>query len=134
MAERGQIETLLNAVYAARARSDVAAIVELATPDIHFEIAGSAKTLVATQADGKERFGAALDELVKTFELIDYEIQNMTIDGSNVTVHWRPTFRSTVTGETAETEIVDVIRMEDARIASIVEFCDTALAARMMGK
>jgi ketosteroid isomerase-like protein len=37
-----------------------------------------------------------------------------------------------VTGETVETDICDLIEMEGDRIKSFLEFCDTALAARMM--
>ena len=40
--------------------------------------------------------------------------------------------RSTVTGQTVETDLFDLIEMEDGRIKSLVEFCDTAVAARMM--
>jgi ketosteroid isomerase-like protein len=40
--------------------------------------------------------------------------------------------RSSVTGQTVETDLFDLIEMEDGRIASFLEFCDTALAARLM--
>jgi ketosteroid isomerase-like protein len=96
-------------------------------------MAGSGETFAAAKAEGQAQFSIVLDTLFKTFELIDYQIQGMTIDGSNATVHWRGNFRSGVNGETAETEIIDLIRIHDGRILSVIEFCDTALASRLMG-
>ena len=37
-----------------------------------------------------------------------------------------------ITGQTVETDLFDLIEMEDGRIKSFYEFYDTALAARMM--
>ena len=55
-------------------------------------------------------------------------------EGDGATVQWRGKFRSSITGETAETDLVDVIRFKEGRISSFIEFCDTALAARLMGQ
>lgn len=133
MTEREKIQALLSDVYAARARNDVPAILKSCTPDVRYQMAGSGETFAAAKAEGQAEFSVVLDTLFKTFELIDYQIQGITVDGSNATVHWRGNFRSGVTGETAETEIVDVIRVHEGRIVSVIQFCDTALAHRMMG-
>ena len=47
-------------------------------------------------------------------------------------MHWRGKIRSTLTGEVVDTELVDLFELQDGRISSFVEFCDTALAARLM--
>jgi ketosteroid isomerase-like protein len=70
--------------------------------------------------------------MMKTFEVLDHQIVSMLIDGSKAAVQWRARLRSTITGETVETDLFDLIEMEDGRIRSFFEFCDTALAARMM--
>lgn len=56
----------------------------------------------------------------------------MLIDGSKAAVQWHARIRSTVTGETVDTDLFDLLEMDDGRISSFLEFCDTALAARMM--
>jgi ketosteroid isomerase-like protein len=49
-------------------------------------------------------------------------------------VHWRVKVRSSVTGETADTQLIDIVEVKDGRIVSFVEFCDTALASRLMSR
>ncbi|HEX2215691.1 MAG TPA: nuclear transport factor 2 family protein [Xanthobacteraceae bacterium] len=135
MSSRDEIERVLKDAYAARKRGDVDAILRVFSQDVRFQLAGSADVSpVAHRADGADQFRALLVNLVKTFELLDHKIISMMIDGDGATVHWRGKFRSSVTGETVETELVDVIKLKEGRIASFIEFCDTALAAHLMGQ
>ena len=71
-------------------------------------------------------FGALLSQIVKTFVISDFRIKSMQVDGDKVAVHWHAHMRSTINGEEADTEIVDLIELRDGRIASFLEFCDTA--------
>ena len=54
------------------------------------------------------------------------------IEGSKAAVHWRSKVRSSLTGETVVTELFDLVEFEDGRISSFLQFCDTALAHRLM--
>jgi ketosteroid isomerase-like protein len=56
----------------------------------------------------------------------------MLIDGNAAAVHWRAKFRSNINGQTVETDLFDLVELEDGRVTSFLEFCDTALAARLM--
>ena len=40
--------------------------------------------------------------------------------------------RATATGQEAETEFVDILRVENGKIVSFKQFVDTALASRMV--
>jgi ketosteroid isomerase-like protein len=71
--------------------------------------------------------------LITVFEWVDQTILTMVVEGSHAAVHWRGTIHSSATGETVDTELMDIFSIENGRIASLVEFCDTALAARLMG-
>ena len=73
-----------------------------------------------------------LDALSRIFAVLEHQIVSMLIDGSKAAVQWRAKMRSAITGETVETDLCDLIEMEDGRVKSFFEFCDTALAARMM--
>jgi ketosteroid isomerase-like protein len=71
--------------------------------------------------------------LTATFEWLDHQILTMIVDGSNAAVHWRARIRVMPSGEEVETELVDVLTIDAGKIRSMTEFCDTALAARLMG-
>jgi ketosteroid isomerase-like protein len=132
MTSREDIERTLRDVYAARQRGDLDAIANIFTPHAKFHMAGSNASPVAVRVEGAEQYRPLLAGMMKTFEVLDHQIVSMLIDGSKAAVQWRARLRSTITGETVETDLFDLIEMEDGRIRSFFEFCDTALAARMM--
>jgi ketosteroid isomerase-like protein len=132
MTSREDIERALRDVYAARQRGDLDAIGRIFAPHARFQMAGSNASPVAVRVEGAEQYRPLLAGMMKTFEVLDHQIMSMLIDGSKAAVQWRARLRSTITGETVETDLFDLIEMEDGRIRSFFEFCDTALAARMM--
>ena len=87
---------------------------------------------IAARAEGAEQYRPLLAGMIKTFEVLEHKIVAMLIDGPKAAVQWHAKMRSTVAGQTVETDLFDLIEMEDGRIKSFYEFCDTALAARMM--
>lgn len=133
MTDRAQIESLLKEAYAARKRGDVEAITQAFVPNPHFELAGARQTSpIAIRCTEGSQFRTLMAGMIRTFEFLDHEILAMIIEGDRAAVHWRSRMRSGVTGEEVVTELVDLITIENGKIASFVEFCDTALAARMM--
>jgi ketosteroid isomerase-like protein len=133
MTDRSQIEKLLKETYAARKRGDVEGVCASFADNPTFTMAGSQQASpIAVRCTDREGFRSMMAGLIETFEWLDHEILSMIIDGSKAAVHWRGRIRSTVTGDEVVTELVDVVTVENGRIASLTEFCDTALAARMM--
>jgi len=132
MSTREDIERTLRGAYAARQRGDLDAVARAFTPHARFQTAGSQASPIAALAEGTQQYRTLLAGMIKTFEMLDHKIVTILIDGSKVAVQWRAKIRSTVTGETVDTEALDLIEMEGDRIKSLLEFCDTALAARMM--
>ena len=133
MNDRRQIEDLLEKLYAARMRGDIETIGRLFAKDATFCMAGSATASpIAVSTLGHEEVLPLLKRMIDTFEHSDFEILSMLIDGHKVAVHWRSTVRHTGTNQVAETEIMDLIELADGRVKSFTEFCDTALAARLM--
>jgi ketosteroid isomerase-like protein len=134
MSNREDIDRLLRDAYDARRRGDIDALLRIFSDDVRFQLAGTPQaSAVAAKVSGREDFRSLLTGLVRTFELLDHKILSMTVEGDSATVHWRAKFRSSVTNEEIETELADVIKIKDGKISSFIEFCDTALAARMMG-
>jgi ketosteroid isomerase-like protein len=132
MTSREDIERTLRDAYAARQRGDLDALGRIFAPHARFQMAGSNASPVAARAEGAEQYRPLLAGMIKTFEVLEHKILAMLIDGSKAAVHWHARIRSTVTGQTVETDLFDLIEVEDGRIKSFYEFCDTALAARMM--
>jgi ketosteroid isomerase-like protein len=132
MSGREDMERTRRDAYAARQRGDLDALGRLFAPHARFQMAGSSASPIATLVEGAEQYRPLLAGMIKTFEVLDHKIVSMLIDGSKAAVQWRAKMRSSVTGETVDTDLFDLIEMEGGRITSFLEFCDTALAARMM--
>ena len=134
MTDRAEIERIIQAAYAARKAGDLEAIGRAFANNAQFRIAGSSSASpVSVKAEGVKSMQAVLKEMITVFEWVDQEILSMVIEGDKAAVHWRGTIRSTATGETVRTELFDLFEIDGGRISSFVEFCDTALAARLMG-
>jgi ketosteroid isomerase-like protein len=134
MTDRAEIERIIKAAYAGRKAGDLDAISKVFASDARFQVAGSSvASPAALKAEGAKAMQATLKEMITVFEWIDQEILSMVVEGNKAAVHWRGTIRSTATGETVRTELFDLFEIDGGRISSLIEFCDTALAARLMG-
>jgi len=134
MTERAEIERLVHEAYATRVRNDLEGVCRLFAPDAKFQMAGASHaSAVPLTSVGAAEYRLALAQMIKTFALSDHTILDLLIDGDKVAVHWRANVRSTLTGEAVVTDVVDLLEVKDGRIASFTEFCDTAMAARLLG-
>ena len=133
MTDRSQMEKLLADTYAARKRGDLDGVCACFADDPSFVMAGAREASpIAVQCTDGATFRTVMSGLIATFEWLDQQILAMVIDGPSAAVHWRGRIRSTITGEEVVTELVDVITVQDGRIQSLIEFADTALAAKLM--
>ena len=127
MAERSEIVRIVEAAYAARQKADMKRILDVFHEDACFCAVGS-----EAPAKGRAEHTPAIQQLIDAFQLLDYKIHCMVIEGDKAAVHWGGTFRSTATGKTAKTDLLDLIEVKDGRIASFHNYFDTAMAARLM--
>ena len=123
MPDRLEVERLLRGLYAARLGGDLEALCRPFANDARLDIAGTSySSPMAIRAAGLSEIRSWLALLVKTFQLSDQEILSMIIDGEAAAVHWRARIRSKITGATVLTELIDVVRVREGRIASYTEF------------
>ena len=123
MLNRIEVERLLQELYAARLAGDLDRLCRTFTEDARLEIAGvSYATPMAIKASGQAEIRTWLALLVKTFQLGEQEVLSTIIDGASAAVQWRCKVRSRITGASVATELVDVVRIRDGRIASYTEF------------
>jgi ketosteroid isomerase-like protein len=134
MNDRAAVEAMLREAYAARVRGDVEGTVRHFAEDAVFALAG-AKTAspVAMRCTDCEALRGAMAGLVQAFEFRDHQIVALIVEGDKAAVHTRVRVRATASGEEVTTEMVDLVTIRDGKIASFTEFCDTALAAKMLG-
>jgi ketosteroid isomerase-like protein len=132
MMDRATIEALVKDAYAARLRGDVEATVRYFTDDAVFALAGAKDASpVALRCTGCDALRGAMAGLVGAFAFRDHEIVSLVIEGAKAVAHVRVRVRATATGEEALTEMADFFTFENGKIKSFLEFCDTALAAKM---
>jgi ketosteroid isomerase-like protein len=127
------VHKLIHDVYAARRSGDVDKILSFFGDEPVFVMAGEpAASPVALSCESRTNLHATITQLVGAFEFLDQDIHTILVDGNRAAVHWRGRLRSTRTGEIAETELVDIVELRDGKIATFKQFCDTALAARLI--
>jgi uncharacterized protein len=130
-----EIEKAIRKLYAARVVGNVDAMVDAMAPDVHFGLAGNeTASPVAGRLRGTDQLRSQLTKLVGAFKFNAYEIVNVVVDGSNAAVHARANITSAITGQTVDMELADFIEFKDGSVNSFLQFCDTALAAKLATK
>ncbi|HTT85354.1 MAG TPA: nuclear transport factor 2 family protein [Rhizomicrobium sp.] len=132
MASRKAIEKLVRDVYAARKRGDYDAMAEMCAAGASLRLAGAAEHCAIA---GTTRGRAALREqfaALAQFAFANQKMLSLTVDGDHATVHWRASVTYKPTGKSAVTEFCDLWTVKNGKVASVIQFIDTALAGHMM--
>jgi ketosteroid isomerase-like protein len=121
--DRLEIDRLLRELYAARARGDLDGVCRTFLGDAEFRIAGSSHgSPIAITAVGVNEIRRWLALMIKSFQLTDYAIKSIIIDGARAAVHWRARVYSKITGTSVATELIDLVELREGLIASYTEF------------
>ncbi|MBV9557852.1 MAG: nuclear transport factor 2 family protein [Pseudolabrys sp.] len=114
-------------------RNDFDAIAGIFAPDMHYHMMGSPDGAgMVVQAASLSEFRPLTEQMMTTFQMSDLHIRNIVIEGEKAVVHWQVRIQSGSTGDAALTDLCDILEFKGDRIVSFVEFCDTALAGRLM--
>lgn len=133
MTDRQAIENLLEELYAARVRGDLETITRLFAANATFQVAGTDDASpMPTLVKGNAGITSLMQGIITNFEVSDFTILEMLIDGPSAAVRWQATFMYTKTGRMFATELADFITVADGKVASFIEFLDTALAAKVL--
>jgi ketosteroid isomerase-like protein len=132
---KAEIEANIRKFYSARVAGNVQEILDVMATDVHFVLAGNPEASpVARRLRGADKLHPHVTELVQAFKFNAYEIVSLVVEGPNAAVHARANVTSMVNGETVDTDLADFFTFEDGRIATFVQFCDTALAGKLATK
>jgi ketosteroid isomerase-like protein len=132
---RTEIEGIIRKLYAARVVGNVEEIMGAMAPDVDFALAGDpAASRVVGRCGGHEKLRAQLAKLVDGFKFNAYDIVTLVAEGSNAAVRARANITSAATGQTVDMDLGDFFTFKNGRVASFVQFCDTALADKLAPK
>jgi ketosteroid isomerase-like protein len=127
MTSRADIDQILDRAYAARKKHDVQGVFECFTSDGQFRQGGQDEARVDAVVSR-----AGLQGLFDAMELVESHEYRRVIEAPLAVVHWRGKFHARNTGETRETEVLDLVEVRDGKIASLTTFFDTALLQAML--
>ena len=119
--------SLIQSLYAAFGRGEIAKIIAALAPDVTWEVVGRSSDHPLL---GKRRGPAAVQEffdtLAKIQEPTDFSPQEFHVAGDKVFVfgHYGWKFRNT--GRTVETDWIHVFTVKDGKVVQFREFTDTA--------
>ena len=131
--DRAQIAAVIDKTYAARKAGDVEALVGLFRPDGVFRVAGAPEFFpVATSARGEAEIRNRVRAFVQTFQFLEFEPLDLIIEGDKAARRWRAKIRHVPSGEVREMEAGDIWTFKDGRVASLVQFIDTAMVADLV--
>jgi ketosteroid isomerase-like protein len=116
-------ERIIQQLHAARLGGDLAGMCRAFADDGRYEILGaSADKSIAIRAKNLAEFRPWLAMMVKVFRLSNYQLLSLTVEMPRAVAHWRVDIYSKVTGVTVPTELVDVVQVDEERIAAYTEF------------
>ncbi|MGH6824546.1 nuclear transport factor 2 family protein [Methyloceanibacter sp.] len=100
MTGRQAIEDLLEELYAARVRGDLETITRLFAPNATFQVAGTDDASpMPTLVKGNAGIRSLMQGMIANFEVSDFTINEMLIDGPSAAVRWQASFLYTKTGQ-----------------------------------
>lgn len=135
MSDRDAIEAVVRESYNRRRTGDVEAIMAMFGPDPRFRLAGDEILGELTaEVRGKEAFRAMIQQLVDNWDWADYKILSILIEGDSAVVHSTGTMRFVPTGQNYETETLDLLKIADGKIVEFLQFLDTHMLARALGR
>jgi ketosteroid isomerase-like protein len=134
MTDRSAIESLIKSLYAARVAGDIETLGAIFAEDASFQVAGSPEASpMATSTKGHAGIMALMQGMIDTFELSNFSILEMLIDGDKAAVRWQATVHHVGSGQTFSTELADFIEVSGHEIVSFIEFLDTAQGVEVLG-
>jgi ketosteroid isomerase-like protein len=132
---RDDVVALIESFYQARLANDVDRCVAHFAPDASIRIAGSHDASpIAASSSGPMALRRQTIELVGAWQWLSMRIESMTVEGDRVAVQFQLTTKFRPTGDVISSELLDLFTVRDGKVASMVEFLDTALVALLVAK
>jgi ketosteroid isomerase-like protein len=122
-------QEIVQELYAAFARGDVPALLELVSDDVDWCIAGTSDVPYAGARRGREGVVAFLESLAASVAFDHFEPRGFVAQGDIVVVTGLEQGRALATGKSFENEWAMVFRLTDGKVAGLKSYEDTAAVA-----
>jgi ketosteroid isomerase-like protein len=133
--DRDQAIGLIEAYYASRLANDVERCVAHFTDDARLRVAGSRDASpIAGSSSGAFALRRQAIELIGAWEWLAMRIESIMVEGDRVAVQFQLTTKFRPTGDLVNSELLDLFTLRKGKVASLVEFVDTALVALLVAK
>jgi ketosteroid isomerase-like protein len=123
----------IRSIYEARLRKDLDTVLAACHPDISMRIVGnpSASPFFGTRV-GRHGVRCLLEAIDGAFDILDFMIEDILVDGESVAVRCWLRLRTVDTGQVMEHDTFDHIRLSGGLILEYTHFLDTggAMAAQ----
>ena len=133
MSNRDQIEAVVRETYARRCAGDVDGLMAMFGPEPRFRLAGD-EILgdLTVEVRGRKDLRAILERLMDAWDWSDYRIDTVVVEGNRAVVHSKGTMFYVPKKQSFVTQTLDLMTIDDSKIADFLQFCDTHMAARAM--
>ncbi|THK34385.1 nuclear transport factor 2 family protein [Ensifer sp. MPMI2T] len=126
MTDRSELESMMHAIYQARADNDLDALMAHVHPACSFRIAGSDRLgPMAQKVEGEEAVRLNFKALMDAWDLSKVGTLALHIDGETVLAHRAGEVRFVPSDARFETEFIDKVTFRDGLMVEIMEFVDT---------
>jgi ketosteroid isomerase-like protein len=134
MTGRMAIESLIKDAYEARHRGDLDALMGYFHPDCRYRFAGAvAPDAMFTQPVGRAAVRTQMQGLIAAFVFSNVEWLSLVVEADKAALYWRADVFCAPSGRSGSFEIMDLFEIADGKIASLVQFTDTAGVAMLTG-
>lgn len=134
MLTREEILERIDAIYAARARSEKDSLATLWTADATFQLVGEA-SILKTMPVTPQRAQTSVSHMIDTFTFHSIERISATVEGLRAAVVMRLVVSAKASSIRREMLLHDIWELdEQGRAKSLMQFSDTALVAAMLAE
>jgi ketosteroid isomerase-like protein len=131
--DRAQIEAIIDRTYAAREAGDVEALVGMFGPGGVYRVAGATESFpMGADAKGEAAIRERVQGFVRTFQFMQIQPLDLIVEGDKAARRWRARIRHIASGEVYEMEAGDIWTFKDGKVASLIQFVDTAQVAEIL--
>lgn len=134
-AGRVSLQSIVDDAYAARIAGDVDDLMARFLPDAKFRLAGSSDASPgAMMANGAAEIRPMMEQLCQMWKFLVREQLSLVVDGENVAVHSAIRAKFLPSNEIVDTEFHELWTIRDGKIASLLQFIDTAMVNAVVGR
>ncbi len=132
--DRNEIERVVRSAYASRQSGDLSNCLNAFHTDASFHVLGAAALEPLTlRVQGHSQLRPLLQHMIDVWDWSQFKIDSILIDRDRAVVICKGVITFKPTNTALNTQICDVMRMKDGKIAEFTEFCDTWAAAQIGG-